>query len=431
VFAVSGSLRTVRVAVLGKPADANTSVSVSSTNTAVATATAGTLQAGQQTVDVTITAIADGVATIVIRVGDQLRGLTVYVGAQPPDAAPLLTAPPVGVAISNPPSAGQLIAAAGRQISFTLPLLTAPAAVDTPVSVSSDNSSVATVANAIVRAGSTSATITVTTIADGRATLIVRIGDLLRAVTIFVGTPPAGSTPALLASPVGVSVTALQTLGRAFAPLGVLRSLGIKVLESPAAVDTPISVTTSDATIATVSPGAIVRAGQQLVNLEIVTGAAGTATLTIEVGGVRRELTIVVGSDPTPGTTPPVVAAPVGVTVIPNPSIGRVFGTPGTASSATLGVPLLDVPAPAAMLATVASSNVAIVTVGSGATTTISIGAGERLLQLPIAISGAQGAALITIEFNGQRRELVIVVGNPPASEIPAVTAPIVGVRIG
>jgi hypothetical protein len=190
-------------------------------------------------------------------------------------------------------------------------------------------------------------------------------------------------------------------------------------------------VTTSDATVATVSPGAIVRAGQQLVNLEIVTGAAGTATLTIEVGGVRRELTIVVGSDPTPGTTPPVVAAPVGVTVIPNPSIGRVFGTPGTASSATLGVPLLDVPAPAAMLATVASSNVAIVTVGSGATTTISIGAGERLLQLPIAISGAQGAALITIEFNGQRRELVIVVGNPPASEIPAVTAPIVGVRIG
>ena len=63
-------------------------------------------------------------------------------------------------------------------------------------------------------------------------------------------------------------------------------------------------------------------------------------------------------------------------------------------------------------------------TLGGGATSDVTINAGDQVLQLPIAISGTEGAALLTIEFDGQRRELLIIVGNPPASEIPAVTAP-------
>ena len=100
-------------------------------------------------------------------------------------------------------------------------------------------------------------------------------------------------------------------------------------------------------------------------------------------------------------------------------------------TAATLTLPLLDAPAASATVSTITSSNVAVVTVGGGATTTVSIGAGERVLNLPIVISGTQGAALLTIEIDGQRRELVVIVGNPPASQIPAVTAPVVGVRIG
>ncbi len=98
------------------------------------------------------------------------------------------------------------------------------------MSVSTDNAGVATAANGVIRAGATAATVTITTVADGTATLILRGGDVIRAVTIFVGTPPAGSTPLLVAAPVGVSLAALPTLGRAFAPIGASRALTVRLL---------------------------------------------------------------------------------------------------------------------------------------------------------------------------------------------------------
>ena len=79
---------------------------------------------------------------------------------------------------------------------------------------------------------------------------------------------------------------------------------------------------------------------------------------------------------------------------------------------------------------TVTSSNASVVSFGTGATTTGTIFAGEQVLQLPLAISGTQGAALVTFEFNGERREVVVIVGTPSPSEIPAVTAPVVGVKV-
>jgi hypothetical protein len=72
-----------------------------------------------------------------------------------------------------------------------------------------------------------------------------------------------------------------------------------------------------------------------------------------------------------------------------------------------------------------------VATLGGGATATGTVNAGEQVLQLQVVVSGTEGAALLTLEFDGQRRELIIIVGNPPASEIPAVTAPVVGIRIG
>jgi len=111
--------------------------------------------------------------------------------------------------------------------------------------------------------------------------------------------------------------------------------------------------------------------------------------------------------------------------------IGRAFGVAGSPSAATLGISLLDRPAAGSTTVTITSGNPDVVTVNGASTTTIDITAGDNVLQLPIFISGTEGAALLTLEFNGQRRELLIVVGNPPASAIPAVTAPIVGIRIG
>jgi hypothetical protein len=431
VILQSGATRTLRVVVLNAPAAADVSVSVISTNNAVATVIAGSVAAGQQTTDLQITAIADGTATIIMRAGDQVRGLTIFVGAPPPGSEPLVVAAPVGLSIASPPNAGQVIASAGKQIVLTVQMLNVPATVETPVSVSTANAAVATATNGVIHAGATTATITVNTIADGATALTLRAGGEIRGVTIFVGTPPAGSTPLLVAAPVGVSVAALPTIGRAFAPLGVVRTLAVRLFTSPVGTDTPVTVTTSDASVASVNPAVVVRAGEQNVSLEITTGSGGTATLTLEAAGVRREFTIVVGSDPTPSTTPVIVAAPVGVSVIPNPSMGRVFGQPGTTSVAALGIPLLNAPVGTPTVVTVTSSNTAVATLGDGATATGTVNAGEQVLQLQVVVSGTEGAALLTLEFDGQRRELIIIVGNPPASEIPAVTAPVVGIRIG
>jgi hypothetical protein len=299
------------------------------------------------------------------------------------------------------------------------------------VVVSSSNPTVATATAAPLRAGQLTANVTITTIADGTATLVLRTGGEVRSVTVFVGTPPPDRTPLLIAQPVGASVVALPTFGRVFTPLGSVRTVGVRVFNAPADLDTPVTVTTSDPTVAAVTAPALVRAGQMQVDLTISSGAAGTATLTIEAGGVRRELTIVSGNDPTPGTTPPIVAPPVGVGVVANPALGRVFGTPGIPRTATLGLPLLAAPASAPVTITVTTSNAAVVALSGATSTSVVIGAGEQTAQVPIEISGEEGAALLTIEVNGGRRELLVVIGDPPASQIPALTAPVVGVRIG
>ncbi len=430
VVVQSGTPRVVRVLVLDAPATGNLAVTVSSTNAAVATATATPVGDGQQTTDVQITPLADGVATIIFRVGNLVRALTVYVGAPPAGSTLLLLASPAGVAVSNAPSAGQVITAAGGHVVVTVQLLNAPAVTDTAVTVATSNAAVASGIASVIHAGQTTTSLSIDSTVDGIATFTLRAGGETRAVTIFVGVPPANAAPILVARSIGVSVASLPSLGRAFAPTSVARTLTVRLFNSPALVDTPVTVTTNNASVATAGP-AQVRAGEQSVNLDIVTGSSGTATLTIEAAGVRRELTIVVGSDPTPGSTAPIVAAPVGVTVIPNPAIGRAFGAAGSPSAATLGISLLDAAATGSTTVTITSGNPEVATLNGASTTTIDINAGDRVLQLPIFISGTEGAALLTLEFNGQRRELLIVVGNPPASAIPAVTAPIVGIRIG
>src|SRR5205823_10523318 len=182
-------------------------------------------------------------------------------------------------------------------------ILTTPAATDTPVSVSTDNPAIATATAGVVLAGQTSTSISITTVADGATTLTLRAGNEIRSLTVFVGAPPVGSAPLLFASPIGVSLSALPTLGRVFAPLAASRTLGIRLFESPVASDTIVTVTSSDPNVVTVNGPVIVHAGEQIANLDLTTGAAGTATLTIDAAGVRRELTRVVGSGPTPGTT--------------------------------------------------------------------------------------------------------------------------------
>ena len=69
--------------------------------------------------------------------------------------------------------------------------------------VTSSNPSVATAVSTAVQAGQTLATVTIDALANGVATLIFHAGGEVRAFTVFVGAPPAGATPIVVARPVG------------------------------------------------------------------------------------------------------------------------------------------------------------------------------------------------------------------------------------
>jgi hypothetical protein len=264
---------------------------------------------------------------------------------------------------------------------------------------------------------------------DGTATLILRAGDIVRAVTVTVGTTAAGSTPLSVARPVGASLRALPSLGHVFAPLGRSRTISVRVLDAPAASPVPVTVTSSDPSIVSLAVPAVVPAGQQVVELQLSTGAGGTATLTIEAAGARFAIDVVVGSNPTAASRF-VAGPPVGVAVRVAPSLGRIIAPANVGSTPAITVPLLSAPATAAVSVTVTTSDTSIAGIGTTATVSLTVDAGSQVLALPLSIPGTEGVALLTFDFEGQRRELLVIVGNPPASQLPAITAPVIGVEV-
>jgi hypothetical protein len=167
---------------------------------------------------------------------------------------------------------------AGSTHTVRITLLRAPAGADTSVSVFSTNAAVATATTSNVAAGQQTTDVEITALIDGIATIILRVGNDVRGLTVFVGTPPAGSTPLLLASPVGLSLSALPTLGRMFAPLGAVRTIGVRLFDAPVASDTLVTVTTSDANVATISGQVMVLRGDQIADVPLITRSGGTAT---------------------------------------------------------------------------------------------------------------------------------------------------------
>jgi hypothetical protein len=219
------------------------------------------------------------------------------------------------------------------------------------------------------------------------------------------------------------------SLGSVFAPLGVSRTISVRVLDAPAASPTPVTVTSSDPSIVTLAVPAVVPAGQQVAELQLSTGAGGSATLTIDAAGTRFAIDVIVGSNPTAASRL-VAASAVGVAVRAAPSLGRIIAPAGIGSTPAISVPLLSAPAAAPMSVTVTTSDASIAGIGTTATVSLTIDAGSQVLALPLSIPGREGAALLTFDFDGQRRELIVIVGNPSASQVPAITAPAVGVQV-
>jgi hypothetical protein len=427
VLTTTGVQSIITVPILSTAAAAPVPVTVSSLDPSIAIGASGGIDVGETTATITITGLTNGTTTLIVRAGDVVRAIAVTVGAPAPGSEPLIVARPVGLGLTNAPSAGHAVAAVAGQTVVTMEVLSAAAPGNTAVTVLSSNDGVATGTSTGVIAGATTASLTINGISDGVATLIIRAGTEVRGLTVFVGSA-AAAVPAALAPPAGISVAALPTLGRLFVPSTTIRTIGVQLFGSPVTTDTSVNVSTSNASVAAVTGAVTVRAGEQVANVDVTTGDAGIATLTFESGGFRAQLTIAVGLTPD-ANTPAVVAAPVGISVMPNPSMGRLFGAPGAVTVSTVGIPLLETAATEPTEVTVSSGNPAVALVGGAAATTGTIAVGERVLTVTIGLTGTQGAALLTLEFNGLRRELLVIVGDPPASEIPAVVAPIVGIQ--
>jgi hypothetical protein len=131
--------------------------------------------------------------------------------------------------------------------------------------------------------------------------------------------------PAILAPAVGVAVAELPSAGAVVIPARQTRTIGVELLAAPAAADTPVGVTSSDAAIAAVAGSPIVPAGSRRVELAIAAGAAGNARLVLRAGAEGRTFDVFV--DAAPGDrTPPIASPPVCIEI--GSSAVRCAGSP-------------------------------------------------------------------------------------------------------
>jgi len=264
--------------------------------------------------------------------------------------------------------------------------------------------------------------VSIVTGAPGTATLTFRIGSETRAVTVVVGPPEPGTEPPIVARPVGVVLLAPPSAGRLITPPSTQSAFTLQLLSAAAGAAVPVTVSTSDANVATVSGSVSIAAGARTASVTIVTGAEGTATLTFRAGTEMRQLTIVVGTPP-PGTEPPVVAAPVGVVVLQQRVLGTVFTSAG--GQPNVNVTLLSNPAGTQTAVTVSTTDPNVASVSG----TPIVPAGGRTVALHV-VTGTQGVATLTLRAGNDLAQIVVVVGTPPASVLPVIMAPVVGVEV-
>jgi hypothetical protein len=422
-FALANATQPLTVPLLSTPAGTDTPVTVTSSNPAVADVTGDvSIAQGSRTAALTVTTGAPGSATLTFSVGGSTIQLTVVVGP-PFSGLPPVGARAVGVVLLPPASVGRVFAATSSQSGIALPLLSSPAAIATPVTVTSSNPAIAQVVGAVtVPVGATSADIQLQTGQQGMATLTFSAGTDVRQLTVVVGPPPAGSISPIGAAPVGVVLLPAPSAGRVFTATAAQTTVSVMLLSSVAPAPTPVTVTSSNPDVATVSDPVSIAAGARTAVITLQTGTQGTATLTFVAGGETRELTVIVGTPPA-GLRPAVSARPVGVVVLPQAQVGKAFSAVGGQVAVT--VPLLDSPAgtPVPVDVTTTNTNVAAV---SGA---VVIAAGATAATLNI-VAGSQGVATLTLSAAGKLVQLAIVVGTPPPGQVPTVTAPIVGVQV-
>jgi hypothetical protein len=419
-----------RLVLLKQAAATPTTVQLSSGNTDVVMVPASvTVPAGERGVVVPITAGTAGTATITLRFGDQMRQLTVHVGTPPADAVPpAVSTHPVGVLVLPPLSLGTVFAPVSS--AQTLGILFLPAASGSPTTVllsSSDPAVAAVPASIVIPAGERVAQIPITGGVAGTATITLKAGDITRVLTVVVGTPSAEQLPPGVAQPVGVFVLPPLALGTVFAGLSGTQSVGLLVYPDGAPAARTLTLTSSDPAVASVPASLQVAAGQKVVQVPITGGgSAGEAKITLRDGTIVREFAVISGTPPA-DRIPPAAAQPVGTMVLP---------LLGTAPVGYVAMPVGANPVVTAQIVEVPPAVDAIVTINSDrpgvamVASPVILRAGDRVVALSITAGTESGVATLTLEFGNEKRTVKVIVGTPPADALPAMMAPVVGVRV-
>jgi hypothetical protein len=187
--------------------------------------------------------------------------------------------------------------------------------------------------------------------------------------------------------------------------------------------DTELVIVSSDPGVASIAGPVVIAAGQTDATFEITTGAAGTATVTLIAGDEGRELRVISGA-PSPANTPPVLAPPIGVTVIEAGNAGTLYIDPG--DTRTFALPLLPFPSPGDLPVTATSLDPSVATVAPGAQV---IPTGESAVTLTVtATAAAEAETRIDLQVGVDRRTLRVVIGVPGAAT--TAVAPPVGIEI-
>jgi len=166
----------------------------------------------------------------------------------------------------------------------------------------------------------------------------------------------------------------------------------------------------------------VIPQGAQTAALTVSTGSAGEAALILRAGTDVRQLTVLVGTPP-PGQLPPALAAPVGLAVLPPPSVGQVVLA--TASQQSLTLRLLRNPATSTVPVTVLSNNPGVAQVLGN----VVIPQGAQVATLTLTTAHA-GEAVLTLRAGTEVRQLTVIVGTPPPGRLPPALAAPVGATI-
>jgi hypothetical protein len=318
------------------------------------------------------------------------------------------------------PSAGDVIVSPASTRTVTLRILTAPAAVDTELVIVSSDPSIASIAGPVViPAGQTDATFEITTGAAGTAIVTLVAGDDGRELRVVSGTPSVDNTPPVFAPPIGIVIVPFPSAGDVIVSPASTRTVTLRILTAPAAVDTELVITSSDPSIAQIPGPVVIPAGSTDATFEIETGTAGTASVTLVAGDDGRELRVISG-EPSPGDTPPVVAPPIGLTVMEAGNAGTLYIDPGVAR--TFDLPLLSFPSLGDLPVTALSLDPSVATV-TPPLQTIPTGGSDATFTVT-ATGDAGDETRIDLGVGVDRRTLRVVVG-PPNDPTTAIAPPV------